>query len=69
MVTDVVLAWEVWELRFENPLSRIWLIDFMADISAIWSQRVTTGDRTRRFDCRKELICVCHKLHQNGSVG
>ena len=38
--TDVVLAWEVWELRFENPLSRIWLIVFMADTAAIRSQRV-----------------------------
>ena len=41
MATDVALAWEVWELRFENPLSRIWLIVFVADlISAIRSQRV-----------------------------
>ena len=40
MATDVALAWEVWELRFENPLSRIWLIVFMADISAIRLQRV-----------------------------
>ena len=43
MATDVVLAWEVWELRFANPLSRIWLIVFMADISAIPSQRVKYG--------------------------
>ena len=40
MATDVALAWEVWELRFENPLSRIWLIVFVANISAIRSQRV-----------------------------
>jgi len=40
MATDVALAWEVWELRFDNPLSRIWLIVFMADISAIRLQRV-----------------------------
>ena len=42
MATDIALAWEVWELRFENPLSRIWLIVFMADISAIRSQRVNS---------------------------
>jgi len=40
MATEVALAWEVWELRFENPLSRIWLIVFTADISAIRSRRI-----------------------------
>jgi len=40
MATEVALAWEVWELRFENPLSRTWLIVFTADISAIRSRRI-----------------------------
>lgn len=34
VATDVVLAWKVWKLRIENPLSRIWSIVVMADISA-----------------------------------
>ena len=37
MATGVVLTLEVWELKIKNPLSRIWLIVVVSDISDIRS--------------------------------
>jgi len=64
MATNVVLAWEVWELRFDNPLSRSWLIVFMADISAIRSQKVNILHAGHHF----RLIFFLRPLQDDGHL-